>query len=204
MRRHLSYANVVATLALFVALGGGAYAVSKVGSREIRNGSIRSTDLKNHKAVANRDVRPNAIKGSAVAEGTLDASKLVQVAGVDAPVCHPTSISSHIECAAVKLKLTRPATVFVVTTGEEVSIGGPSAATCDVTIDGTTVSGDFAPGESVSANTNPGATNGFARTALTRTPLPRGPHTAALSCARLSGDVQIDGPQITALAINQP
>ena len=51
IRRHLSYANVTATVALFVALGGGAYAVSKVNSREIANDSIKSVDLKDRKAV---------------------------------------------------------------------------------------------------------------------------------------------------------
>jgi hypothetical protein len=40
----LSYANVVATLALFVALGGGAYATQagKVGPGDIRSDAIRS------------------------------------------------------------------------------------------------------------------------------------------------------------------
>ena len=38
IRRHLSYATVTATLALFLALAGGAYAVGKVRSRDIANG----------------------------------------------------------------------------------------------------------------------------------------------------------------------
>ena len=59
MRRHLTYANVTATLALFIALGGGAYAISKIGSKDIRNGAIRSADLRNHRAVAASDVRRN-------------------------------------------------------------------------------------------------------------------------------------------------
>ena len=53
IRRHFTYANVTATLALLLALGGGAaYAVDKINSRDVVNGSIRSVDLKNHKAVA--------------------------------------------------------------------------------------------------------------------------------------------------------
>jgi len=50
MRGRLSYANVVASLALFVALGGTSYAVIKlprnsVGSREIKNRSVRAGDI---------------------------------------------------------------------------------------------------------------------------------------------------------------
>src|SRR5258705_12135535 len=51
MRRHLSYANVTATLALFVALGGGAYAATKlpansVTSVQVKNGSLLAKDFK--------------------------------------------------------------------------------------------------------------------------------------------------------------
>ncbi len=40
-----SHGTVVAYLALFVAIGGSAYAVSKVGSGEIKNRSIRGADV---------------------------------------------------------------------------------------------------------------------------------------------------------------
>jgi Collagen triple helix repeat (20 copies) len=51
MRRHLTYANVVASLALFLALGGGAYAVTKlpknsVTSAQVKNGSLLAKDFK--------------------------------------------------------------------------------------------------------------------------------------------------------------
>ncbi len=65
IRRHLSYANVVATLALLLALGGGAYAIDKVNSHEIVNGTIKSVDLKNRKAVRAADVKRNTPQGAA-------------------------------------------------------------------------------------------------------------------------------------------
>jgi hypothetical protein len=43
----LSYANVMATLALFFALGGSAYAVATIGSGDIINNSIRGKDVRN-------------------------------------------------------------------------------------------------------------------------------------------------------------
>jgi hypothetical protein len=44
--RRLNYANVVATLALFVALGGSSYAVSQINGSQIRNASIAGKKLK--------------------------------------------------------------------------------------------------------------------------------------------------------------
>lgn len=50
-RRHVNYGNVVATLALFLALGGGAYAAIKlpknsVTSVQVKNGSLIAKDFK--------------------------------------------------------------------------------------------------------------------------------------------------------------
>jgi hypothetical protein len=50
-RRHVNYGNVVATLALFLALGGGAYAAVKlpknsVTSTQVKNGSLTAKDFK--------------------------------------------------------------------------------------------------------------------------------------------------------------
>jgi hypothetical protein len=43
----LSFTNVLATLALFVALGGTSYAAIRVSSKQIKNGTVTSADLKN-------------------------------------------------------------------------------------------------------------------------------------------------------------
>ena len=45
-RPRLTYANVVATLALFVALGGGAYAAVTIGPSNIQNDAVRSRHIK--------------------------------------------------------------------------------------------------------------------------------------------------------------
>ncbi len=50
MRRimpRLTYGNVVATLALLIALGGTAYAAATIGSKQIINNSIKSVDVRN-------------------------------------------------------------------------------------------------------------------------------------------------------------
>src|SRR3954465_8846512 len=52
LRFRLSYANVTATIALFVALGGSSYAAlrlprNSVGSKQIRAGAVHSSEVKN-------------------------------------------------------------------------------------------------------------------------------------------------------------
>jgi hypothetical protein len=48
----LSYANVVATIALFVALGGSSYAAVTITGRNVKNGSLTGKDVKD------RSLRP--------------------------------------------------------------------------------------------------------------------------------------------------
>ena len=71
-RAQLTYANVIATSALFIALGGGAWALAKdsVGSREIENGSVRSQELKDDD-VRGADIEANAVEGSDVIADSL-------------------------------------------------------------------------------------------------------------------------------------
>src|SRR3954470_1599348 len=52
LREQLSYANVMATLAVFIALGGSSYAAfrlprNSVGAAQIRAGAVRSSEVKN-------------------------------------------------------------------------------------------------------------------------------------------------------------
>lgn len=44
----LSYANVMSTIALFVALGGGAYAAVTITGANVKNGSLTGADVKNN------------------------------------------------------------------------------------------------------------------------------------------------------------
>lgn len=58
----LTYANVVATTCLFVTLGGGAYAAaalpaSSVGTREVRDGSLRMRDMASRERTVSLHVR---------------------------------------------------------------------------------------------------------------------------------------------------
>ena len=65
IRRHLTYANVMATIAVFLALAGGSYAAIKLP----RN-SVGATQLRKD-AVTGRAIKANAVKGADVDEASL-------------------------------------------------------------------------------------------------------------------------------------
>jgi len=75
IRAHLSYANVTATLALFIALGGSSYAALRIGSREIVNNSVRSGDIRNNH-VRSRDIRNRTILGRDVRRNALGPDQI--------------------------------------------------------------------------------------------------------------------------------
>jgi hypothetical protein len=60
LRRRLSYANVMATAAVFIALGGSSYAALTITGADVRNGSL-----------SYRDLKKNTLGGSRVKEARL-------------------------------------------------------------------------------------------------------------------------------------
>jgi hypothetical protein len=65
VQRHLTYANVVATLALFVALGGSAFAAGYVitKSSQIKDGVVTGSDVKNG-SLTGSDVKDASLTGA--------------------------------------------------------------------------------------------------------------------------------------------
>lgn len=61
LAEHLSYANVIATVALFLALGGGAYAAISLPKN----------------SVGTKQIKPNAVNGSKIANGSLSPKDFV-------------------------------------------------------------------------------------------------------------------------------
>src|SRR5438093_1482845 len=99
-RERLSYANVVATMAMFMALGGGAWAIAgdRIGSHAIKNNSIRSKDIHRHTIRAS-DIRPNALGGRQIRELRLDSSAFTAGTTGGGPGCNPSSVGSYFDCA---------------------------------------------------------------------------------------------------------
>jgi hypothetical protein len=60
MRPRLTYANVTATIALFVALGGTGYAAATIDGGDVRNNSLTGKDVRN-RSLTGKDVRPRSL-----------------------------------------------------------------------------------------------------------------------------------------------
>ena len=71
IRRHLTYANVMATLAVFIALGGSSYAAYTISGSKIKNRSIRGSKLRHNTLTGARDQGVQARPGAAGARGGL-------------------------------------------------------------------------------------------------------------------------------------
>ena len=88
--RRISYANIVATLALFIALGGISYAAVKlpknsVGAKQIKKNAVKSAEIKKD-AVAGAEIKKNAVAGSEVKKDSLGGSDIDEskLSGVEA------------------------------------------------------------------------------------------------------------------------
>ena len=74
-RRPFSYANVAATLALIIALGGSAYAAVRITGANVVNGSLTGLDIKNG-SITGGDIRESAINSDDVEDGSITAADL--------------------------------------------------------------------------------------------------------------------------------
>jgi hypothetical protein len=78
--RRLTYANVIATLALFLALGGGAVwaankQAQKVGTGKLKPNAVTAGKIKAN-AVTQAKIRENAVTGVKLREGAVNLSKI--------------------------------------------------------------------------------------------------------------------------------
>jgi hypothetical protein len=64
MRDKLTYANVTATLALFIALGGSSYAAVKITGKNVADGSLTTRDVKN-RSLLKRDFKAGQLPAGA-------------------------------------------------------------------------------------------------------------------------------------------
>lgn len=72
LRQRFTYANVMSTLAVFIALGGSSYAALKVTGRNVPKDALTGADIKN---ITGRDVTNNSLTGTDVKGiGTGDVS----------------------------------------------------------------------------------------------------------------------------------
>ena len=95
LRPKLTYANVMATIAVFVALGGSSYAALRIGSDDIVNNSVRGKDVRN-RTLTHRDVGRNALGGTNIRESRLQRVPRARIGGSLSPL----ALLPRVRCPA--------------------------------------------------------------------------------------------------------
>jgi hypothetical protein len=106
LRPHLTYANTMATIAVFIALGGSSYAATKIGSRQIADNSIRSKDIRNH-TLLSKDFKRGQLKrgatgarGATGLQGATGAAGATNVVVREKVATYTNEQYNHVACAA--------------------------------------------------------------------------------------------------------
>ena len=202
VRGHLNYANVMATIAVFISLGAGAYAIGigDVRSRHLADGTIKSRDV-GDRALFGRDIHDETISTRQVREDRLEASQFARVES-GAGSCDPAG-PAFVTCASVSVGAEQPSDLLIFGTGgqsgsvalEEVS------GRCELAVDGVAIPESFVdPGGTDASHNDASRANGFATTAVAPSASP-GSHTVAMRCNETAGDTFIEA-KISVLALD--
>jgi hypothetical protein len=135
-----TYAQVTATLALFVALGGTGYAATTIGTSQIANNAITTPKIKNA-AVTTAKLKNTAVTGAKIASNAVGTAKIANAA-VTTP---------KIAAGAVTASQLAPATLAALQgrTGPPGPAGPPGAVGPSDTYSIFRESGTVTPGSSV-------------------------------------------------------
>jgi hypothetical protein len=124
--RHISFSNVIALLALFIALGGAAYAGTKINGKTIVNQSIGGGKLKNHTigarqlkngSITGTQIAPASITGAQIQSGSIDASQ-INLTGVTVPQAQAATTASKADSASKADAATTAQTAITAKTAE--------------------------------------------------------------------------------------
>jgi hypothetical protein len=109
IRKRLTYANVMSSIAVFLVLGGGAaYAAEKIGSNELENGAV-TTDKIKRSAVTRAKIKARAINTAKIAKGAVTWARLADGAvsieklapGFIAPAAEKLSHAANVSAAGL-------------------------------------------------------------------------------------------------------
>jgi hypothetical protein len=126
----LTYANVMSTVAVFVALGGGAYAAlsvprNSVGTQQLKNGAVSSAKLKSG-AVTNNKLASGAVTALKVARNSLTGAQInAATLGVVPSASHASTADSAANATAATNATNA---VHANTAGDASTLGGISSS----------------------------------------------------------------------------
>jgi hypothetical protein len=76
IRKRLTYANVMSSIAIFLILGGATAFAAKIGTGQLKAGSVTTGKIKKE-AVATTKIKNNAVTGAKVKDGSLTGSDII-------------------------------------------------------------------------------------------------------------------------------
>jgi hypothetical protein len=117
------YANVTSTLALFVALSGGAYAATALPARSVGTKQLKKS------AVVRAKIKNNAVNGSKVATGSLTGDDVKESTFEKVPAASLADGASHANSSAAVDKITYKTAAGTAPAGG--GAGGAATAACD-------------------------------------------------------------------------
>lgn len=193
-RNRLTYANVVATLALFIALGGASYAAislpaGSVGPRQLRAGAVTLGKL-----------------GFPLASATANATSVTipgfQCQGIPGQPAPPCPAPVPVTIASTTIDLSRPAKVLILATSELSAQSTSSTASTQVQLYGRADQGQLTSVTSVNV-ASPGGQETGVYQAVTDA-LRAGRHTLEVFATDSGPNVIADSTTLAALALPSP
>jgi hypothetical protein len=144
-RSHLTYANIMATVAVFISLSAGAYAAARIGanaikndairSRHIKDGQVRSSDVQDDTANAGtggltaQDIANGSLSGADLASHAVGADQLdFRSVGADQLAPHAVTAAKLGQITIQTAQVTVPAAGGIEGNGSYATAG--ATATC--------------------------------------------------------------------------
>jgi hypothetical protein len=138
IRKRLTYANVMSTVAVFLILGGAtAFAASKIGAGQLKKNAVTSAKIKNNAvtaskikdaAVTNTKIADGSVTNGKLADGSVTSTKLADNSVTSTKIVDNAVTSAKIAAGSVTASKLGPITVQT----EAAPVAKESAASVNV------------------------------------------------------------------------
>jgi hypothetical protein len=120
--KFLSFSNIIACLALFIALGGSVYAAGKLSGKQIKPNSLPGNRVK-AKTLTGKQIKPGSLTGTQIQAGSLTGTQ-IQAGSLTGTQINVSTLSGVTASAIAKVQ-------YVATTvsldGSLVGVGGTAS-----------------------------------------------------------------------------
>ncbi len=124
VRKRLTYANIMSSVAVFLVLGGAtAFAATKIGSNEIKAKAITTGKI-NKEAVTAGKIKNGAVTGGKLADSSVTGAKILDGSVGEADLANEAVGNAKIKNGAVTSSKLAPGTLNPVCPSGTTSVGG--------------------------------------------------------------------------------